>query len=86
MTTYWTMGEADGIPSVTLCEDHALEATNIGSMLFGLGPWDSMSAAALELDTLTATFGHGEQIGFDFTTDEVGPCGECEASTERGVA
>lgn len=76
--TYWTMDEKDGLPSVTLCEEHALYATNIGADLFGLGPWDTMQAAAAELDALTAIFGTPGATGFDFITDEIGPCEQCE--------
>jgi hypothetical protein len=75
---FWTMDESDGIPSVTLCETHALEATNIGATMFGLGPWETMEAAALELEMLTAVFGGEEKVGFDFHTSEIGHCAECD--------
>jgi hypothetical protein len=80
MTTYWTMGEDGEFPAVTLCEEHALEATNIAASLWGMGPWDSMGLAALELETLTAIFGQGQEIvaGFGFTTSEEGHCDECK--------
>ena len=87
MTTYWTMGEDDKFPAVTLCEEHALEATNIGASLWGMGPWDSMGAAALELETLVAIFGQGQDMvaGFGFTTSEEGHCDECANPTSHVV-
>lgn len=83
MSTYWTMDDKDGLPSVTLCEEHALYATNIGCQLFGLGPWDTMQAAAAELDALTAIFSAAGSVGFDFSSDEVGPCEQCELEREQ---
>lgn len=80
--TFWTMDESDGLPAVTLCERHALQATNIGCTLFELGPFETMSEAALALETLTAVFGQGEQIGFEFHTSEIGHCAECSAELE----
>ena len=74
---FWTMHKSHGLPEVTLCEHHALEATNVGCSLFGLGPYETMAAAALELETITAIFGAG-QDGFGFTSSEVGHCGACE--------
>lgn len=74
--TFWTMDESDGIPAVTLCDDHALEATNVACTLFNMGPWASMGDAALELEAMSAVFG-GE--GFDFKSHEIGVCGDCEA-------
>lgn len=76
-TTYWTMDDKDGLPSVTLCEEHALYATNIGCQIFGLGPYDTMQAAAAELDALTAVFGAGGAVGFDFSSSDLGFCEAC---------
>lgn len=75
--TYWTLGESDGLPAVTLCEKHALEATNLPCALFGLGPYENMEQAALELEAITAIFGQGA-TGFDFSTSEEGHCDACE--------
>lgn len=72
---FWTMDDSDGLPAVTLCARHALEATNIGCAPFGLGPWESMQTAAAELDAIASIFG-GDLLGF--TTSEEGYCEECE--------
>lgn len=76
--TYWTLGESDGLPAVTLCDKHALEATNLPCALFGLGPYENMEQAALELEAITAIFGQGATGGFDFSSSEEGECGACD--------
>lgn len=83
---YWTLDEHDGIPAVTLCERHALEATNIPSALFGLGPWETMSEAALELEMITAAFGGDHIQTFGFHTSETGHCGACDHEAARAAA
>lgn len=75
--TFWTLGSHDGFDAVTLCEKHALEATNLPCALFGLGPYATMAEAALELEAVTAVFGQGV-TSFDFTSSEDGECGACE--------
>lgn len=80
---FWTMGEADGLPAVTLCEPHALEATNIGARVWGVGPFDTMGEAAAVLEAMTAAFGQGQVTGFDFHVDQTGPCQECVWQAEQ---
>lgn len=83
---YWTLDEHDGIPAVTLCERHALEATNIPAGFFGLGPYKTMSEAALDLDMVVATFGGGTMPDFGFTTSETGHCGACDYEAAQAAA
>lgn len=78
--TFWHMDEANGIPAVTLCDEHALLATNYSFALAGLDQYDSMQAAVAMLDALEAMFGGGEPIGSEITSFEVGSCDACNNS------
>jgi hypothetical protein len=78
--SYWTLPSSMGIPEVTLCDAHALEATNIALAMFGAQPYQSMAEAALDLETNAAVFG-GFQFGF-IETDE----GDCEPGCEYSKA
>lgn len=83
--TFWTLPEDEVGPAVTLCEAHALEATNIGAPFFGFSePFTSMQEAASMLDAAVAMFGNGKVTEIGFTSSELGKCDECEA--QRGVA
>jgi len=78
MTMFWTMPEDDCLPAVTLCERHALEASNLGAPLFGFTePFKTMQEAATMLDAMVATFGNGKVTSFNFQTSEIGHCDEC---------
>ena len=77
--TYWTMLADEAFPEVTLCDHHALEATNIALAMVGHRTYESMSTAALELETEFATFGGNSPIHIGFLETDEGTCGECEA-------
>jgi hypothetical protein len=79
---FWTMGADDKYPAVTLCERHALEATNIGATFFNLGPYEDMNTAAVELEAVVAVFGNEHVTPFNFVSSEIGVCEECRASLE----
>jgi hypothetical protein len=80
---FWTI--QSGIPvigqPVTACERHALKGVNEGSAPHGLGPWESMIDAVLELEAIIATFG-GNRLGVEITSSEVGHCPDCQAEME----
>lgn len=84
---FWTLdSNSDPLGPVTLCERHALEATNIPCKLFGLGPYESMEQAALELEAISAIFGN-DSVTFGFTTSEQGHCEVCAfEALEAGAA
>lgn len=90
---FWTLdSNADPFGPVTLCEEHALEATNMPCKLFGLGPYSTMQEAATELEAISAIFGN-DSVHFGFSTSEEGSCPQCayealeaEAHSEDGAA
>lgn len=86
MTTYWTMGADEDFPAVTLCEEHALEATNMVTEVVGMGRYTSMEQAAVELEATTIIFGNGKHPGFDFRTSDEGWCEECAFRAAREAA
>lgn len=86
MTTYWTMGADEDFPEVTLCEEHALEATNMVTQVLNMGTYATMAQAAVELEAMTAIFGNGKHPGFDFRTSEEGWCEECHHQAAREAA
>lgn len=67
-------------PEVTLCEECALEATNVALAILGEEPFPTMSAAALIIDTLLATNGR-DPMGFRSSEE-----GSCESCKEKGLA
>lgn len=81
--SYWTLpGDWTG-PEVTLCERHALEATNISSRIMGMAPepFTSMEEAAVVMNAYVAAFGNGGP-GFQFVVTDLGWCGECQAEMD----
>lgn len=74
--TYWTLPGGPGLDPETLCDDHALFATNLACAMYGLGPFWSMVEASVVLNALMNT--HGES-GLDLTSSETGECGTCAA-------
>jgi hypothetical protein len=74
---FWTQAEDEVTgPAVTLCDEHALYATNMACGIFGLGPFDSMEEASVVLEATAATFGRGDVVWFE--SSEIGHCAECE--------
>lgn len=74
-TLYWTMGgTAKG--DVTLCEAHALEATNMGAAPHD-DRFESMEEAAAILSALAAMVGIAP---LDLRCSPDGACGECETA------
>lgn len=71
---FWKMDDSDGIPEVTLCEEHALSATNFGMALVGEHGFGSMAEASAIIGALCATAG----TNLGMTSNEVGPCDQCE--------
>lgn len=71
---FWKMDDSDGLPEVTLCEEHALSATNFAQAMVGEDGFGSMAEACAILSAMTAT------AGFDLglTSSETGVCGQCE--------
>lgn len=71
---FWTMDDSDGLPEVTMCEEHALSATNYGMALSGDHGFGSMAEAYAILSGLAATVG----LDLGMTSNEIGPCDQCE--------
>lgn len=70
---FWTLDDI----GVTLCEDHALEATNVACHIGGSpGDFDSMAEAALILSAMLASTGTDLPI----TSSEEGTCMDCRTS------
>ena len=71
---FWKMDDTDGLPEVTLCEEHALSATNYAMWMVGEEGFGSMAEACVVLTASTAL------SGFDMgmTSNTVGPCDQCE--------
>lgn len=81
--TYWTMAKDELFPEVTLCEEHALEATNIALRMMGDEPFETMTEAAVSLEASVAIFGQGKVSGFGFIEHEEGYCEECAFQAAR---
>lgn len=72
---FWSLPLADGdSPPVTLCEGHALEATNAAMGIVGEEEFPTMSAAALIMDSLLLINGK-DTTGL--TMSEEGVCEQC---------
>lgn len=67
---FWTLTDV----GVTLCEDHALEATNVACHIAGkTEPFSSMSEAVLILSALLSTTGGS----LDIESSDEGICLDC---------
>lgn len=75
--SFWTMTADDMFPDVTLCDAHALEATNIAVTMMGHQPYQTMGEAALDLEATFAVFGLGMPAPSFIETDD-GECDECQ--------
>lgn len=81
--TFWTL---EGHPldgsttSLTLCDRHALEATNAAMATSGGEGFGDMGKAALVLEALLATVGDS----LDIAVSDLGTCGECEWVAQYG--
>lgn len=72
---FWSMNvSAPEHSEVTLCEEHALEATNVALAILGEQGFPTMQVAALVIDSLLAINGR-EPMGF--RASEEGFCGDC---------
>lgn len=79
-TLYWTMS-GTAVGDITLCERHALEATNIGAGDQTDEPFESMEEAVAVLNALAAMV---NIEGLTITSSPTGECGECAATGECG--
>lgn len=76
----WQLERRNGGGPITLCEDHALMATNVAFRMAGLQPAPTMTQAALVFDLVRHMNGdHGNPM----TSTELGDCEACQDEKEQ---
>lgn len=79
---FWHMDDGDGLPAVTLCDDHALEGTNMAMMLSGQQPFESMTEAVTMFEAAFAAAGSEDPAPI---LEHEGPCDQCEWDAKHGT-